>query len=114
MQINVSARHGSLSGPDSEAIREKADKLRRYHDRINAISITVDFQHQDNPWLEINVSAEHAPEFVASAHAPTVLSAMDSAMSKVEQQLRKHKEKLTGHKASSVKHIPTKDDAGQE
>jgi ribosome-associated translation inhibitor RaiA len=39
---------------------------------------------------------------------------MDSAMSKVEQQLRKHKEKLTGHKASSVKHIPAKDETGEE
>ncbi len=114
MQINVSARHGTLSGPDNDVIREKAEKLQRFHDRINAISITVDFQHQDNPWLEINVSAEHAPEFVASANAPTVLAAMDSAMSKVEQQLRKHKEKLTGHKASSVKHIPTKDETQKE
>ncbi|MCC6511536.1 MAG: ribosome-associated translation inhibitor RaiA [Pirellulaceae bacterium] len=114
MQINVSARHGTLSGPDNGVISEKAGKLQRFHDRINAISITVDFQHQDNPWLEINVSAEHAPEFVASATAPTVLAAMDAAMSKVEQQLRKHKEKLTDHKASSIKHIPTKDDTQEE
>ena len=26
VQINVSARHGSLSGPDGEAIREKVQK----------------------------------------------------------------------------------------
>jgi putative sigma-54 modulation protein len=114
VQINVSARHGTLSGPDSDIVREKAGKLQRFHDRINAISVTVDFQHQESPWLEINVTAEHAPEFVASANAPTVIAAMDSAMSKVEQQLRKHKEKLTGHKASSVKHIPAKDETGEE
>ena len=114
MQINVSARHGTLSGPDNELIREKAEKLRRFHDRINAIVITVDFQHQESPWLEINVSAEHAPEFVASTNAPTVIAAMDGAMAKVEQQLRKHKEKLTGHKASSVKHIPSNDETREE
>ncbi len=109
VQINVSARHGTLGGADSATIREKAEKLQRFHERINAIAITVDFQHQDKPWLEINVTAEHAPEFVASANASTVLAAMDAAMSKVEQQLRKHKEKQTDHKVSSVKHISSND-----
>lgn len=114
VQINVSARHGTLGGPDSKSIREKAEKLQRFHDRINAISVTVDFQHQDKPSLEIIVTAEHAPEFVASANASTVMGAMDAVMGKIEQQLRKHKEKLTGHKASSVKHISSIEESQEE
>lgn len=114
MQINVSARHGTLSGLDSQTIREKAERLLRYHDRINAIEVTVDFQHQESPWVEINVRAEHAPEFVASANAPTVIAAMDAATQKMEQQLRKHKEKLTGHKAASVKHISANEETREE
>lgn len=106
MQVNVSARHGSLSGHDQEVIREKSEKVRRLFDRVNAIEVTVDFQHQDEPHVEINVSAEHSPEFVASAKAASVIAALDSAIQKVEQQLRKHKEKITGHKSTSVKHIP--------
>lgn len=109
MQVNVSARHGTISGHDQQVIREKADKVRRIFDRVNAIGVTVDFQHQDQPSVEINVTAEHAPEFVASSSANTVISALDAAIQKVEQQLRKHKEKTTGHKAASVKHIPTED-----
>ncbi len=107
MQVNVSARHGSLSAYDQEVIREKTEKIRRFFDRINAIEVTVDFQHPDSPHVEINASAEHSPDFVASASASTVISALDSAIAKVEQQLRKHKEKLTGHKASAAKHIVT-------
>ncbi len=105
MQVNVSARHGSLSGHDQEVIREKSEKVRRLFDRVNAIEVTVDFQHQEEPHVEINVSAEHSKDFVASATATTVIAALDSAIQKVEQQLRKHKEKLTGHKSTSVKHI---------
>ncbi|MCA9130439.1 MAG: ribosome-associated translation inhibitor RaiA [Planctomycetales bacterium] len=105
MQVNVSARHGSLSTHDHEVITEKAEKIRRLFDRINAIDVTVDMQHQDNPHVEINASAEHAADFVASASSSTVLSALDSAIAKIEQQLRKHKEKLTGHKSTAVKHI---------
>ncbi|MEZ6135472.1 MAG: ribosome-associated translation inhibitor RaiA [Pirellulaceae bacterium] len=113
MQVNVSARHGSLSGHDQEVIREKTEKIRRFFDRVTAIEVTVDFQHQDNPHVEINASAEHTQEFVASASATTVLSALDSAIAKIEQQLRKHKEKLTGHKAPGVKHIVTPEDEAE-
>jgi putative sigma-54 modulation protein len=105
VQVNVSARHGSLSSYDQDVIREKSEKVRRIFDRVNAIQVTVDFQHPDKPHVEINVSAEHAQDFVASAEANTVISALDSAIQKVEQQLRKHKEKLTGHKGTSAKHI---------
>ncbi len=104
MQVNVSARHGSINAQDQEVIREKAEKLRRFLDRVNAIGVTVDFQHHDKLHVEIIVSAEHAPEFVASATAPTVVAALDAAIQKVEQQLRKHKEKQTDHKGMGGKH----------
>lgn len=105
MQVNVSARHGALSTYDQEVIREKSEKVRRIFDRVNAIQVIVDFQHPDKPDVEINVSAEHSQDFVASADANTVISALDSAIAKIEQQLRRHKEKLTDHKGASAKHI---------
>ncbi len=107
MQVKVSARHGHLNQPDQQIIVEKAEKLRRFFDRINAIEVTVDLEHIDKPSVEINVSAEHTNDFVASSSAPTVGAALDLTLQKVEQQLRKHKEKVTGHKATSLKHIET-------
>jgi putative sigma-54 modulation protein len=105
VQVNVSARHGSLSSHDQEVIKEKAERVRRLFDRVNAIEVTVDFQHQESPHVEINVSAEHTQDFVASATAPTVISALDATIQKIEQQLRRHKEKLTHHKGAGVKHL---------
>jgi putative sigma-54 modulation protein len=109
VQVNVSARHGQLGSEDQQIIRDKAEKLRRFLDRINAIGVTVDFQQAEGPHVEINVTAEHAPEFVASSSAPTVLAALDLTIQKIEQQLRKYKEKHTDHKAAGVKHIPPAD-----
>lgn len=105
MQINVSARHGHLKSEDQKIIVEKVERVRRLYDRINAIEVTVDLDNQDKPTVEINVSAEHAPDFVASAESQTILSALDLTIGKVEQQIRKHKEKVTDHKASGVKHV---------
>ena len=107
MQVNVSARHGSLQPGDQQLIVEKAEKLRRLFDRINAIEVTVDLQQTDKPAVEIQVSAEHADDCVARGEATTVLSAFDSTVHKVEQQLRRLKEKKTGHRATGHKHIDT-------
>lgn len=110
MQVNVSARHGTLSAHDQQFIQEKTEKVRRLLDRVNAIEVTVDFQRQEEPEVEINVSAEHAPDFVASAAATNVVSALDAAIQKVEKQLRRFKDKTTGHKVSGGKHIAPPDE----
>ncbi len=104
MQINISARHGHLKSEDQQLITEKVEKIRRLFDRINAIEVTVDLEHRDKPTVEINVSAEGATDFVATCESNTVLSALDSSIHKVEQQVRKHKERLTDHKIGKVKH----------
>ncbi len=104
MQVNVSARHGHLKQEDQAIIVEKAEKLRRLFDRINAIEVTVDLEHLDKPTVEINVSAEHTNDFVATTQSTTVIAALDITIGKVEQQIRKHKEKVTEHKGVGVKH----------
>jgi len=107
MQVSVSARHGNLQPGDQELIVEKSEKLRRLYDRINAIEVTVDLQQLDKPTVEIQVSVEHSDNCVATAESTTVLSALDVAIPKVEQQLRRLKEKKTGHRATGHKHIDT-------
>ena len=105
MQVNVSARHGSLQPGDQELLVEKTEKLRRLYDRVNAIDVTVDLKQLDQPVVEIQVSVEQADDCLATAEASTVISALDSAIPKVEQQLRRLKEKKTGHRTTGHKHI---------
>ncbi|TWU42888.1 HPF/RaiA family ribosome-associated protein [Novipirellula artificiosorum] len=105
MQVSVSARHGSLQPGDQQLIVEKAEKLRRLYDRINAIEVTVDLENLDKPSLEIRVSAEKTDDCLSTAAAGTVIAALDLAIPKVEQQLRRLKEKKTGHRTAGHKHI---------
>jgi putative sigma-54 modulation protein len=104
VQTNVSARHGHLKQEDQAIIVEKVEKVRRLFDRINAIEVTVDLEHLDKPTVEINVSAEHVHDFVATAQSSSILASLDLCIGKVEQQIRKHKEKVTEHKAIGIKH----------
>ena len=96
MHIEISTRHGGL-GPEQQAyLHEKAEKLLKYFDRLMAIEVEVD--HQKHSWqVEIFVSAEHKHDFIAREEAPTPEAAMDQCVHKVEQQLRRYKERVQHH-----------------
>jgi len=97
VQLSISARHGSLGDSTREKMEAKVEKLARLFERLTAISVTVDLQREQSPSVELQVSAEHKHDFVGVAEATTVLAALDGAMHKVEQQLRKYKEKVQNH-----------------
>lgn len=106
MQLSISARHGHLSPVTQERIAEKVEKVRKYYDRVNAIQVTVDLEHRETPSLELRVSAERAEDFVATAQAEDMIAALDQAIHKIEQQLRKHKErKQESHRSPARKHL---------
>jgi ribosomal subunit interface protein len=56
----------------------------------------------------LKVSAEHKHDFVATAQAENVLASIDVVVEKMEQQLRKYKEKVqdrhrnSGHRPSEA------------
>lgn len=94
MQINISARHGHLSDKTRDKITPKMEKLSRLFERLTAIDLIVDLEHPDNPAVELNVSAEHKHDFVAKDQSGDLMVSLDNVIHKVEQQLRKYKEKV--------------------
>lgn len=98
MQINVSSRHGHLSPAAQSKIVAKVSRLKRYFDRITALDVTVDLERPELPTVEIVASAEHFHPMVSREHAPLLWRSVDGAVQKLEQQLRKHKEKVRDHK----------------
>ena len=105
MQITISARHGHLSPGTQEKITEKVETVRKFLDRITAIQVTVDLEHRDSPTVELRVSAERHDEFVALDQADTVLAGVDGVVDKMENQLRRYKERLKEHRATGHKHL---------
>jgi putative sigma-54 modulation protein len=110
VQVNISARHGHLSPATQQKVIEKVEKLNRYFDRVSAINVTVDLEYRENHHdaikVEVQVSAEHREDFVASETADELFAALDGAVHKVEQQIRKHKEKtIDGHRQPGRKNF---------
>ena len=118
MQIKISARHGHLSETTQEFIREKAEKLLRFFDRLTMIEVTVDLKNEHSKLVEFLVSAEHKHDFVAREHNHDVLAAVDLAVDKLEGQLRRYKEKVQDHRrtpsAGQVAGAPALEDTTDE
>jgi len=105
VQITISGRHGHLSPATQDRIKEKVEVVRKFFDRMTAISVTVDLEHAERASVELRVRAEHHDEFVAVEQADTVFTALDGVIDKMESQLRRFKERLKEHRAASHKHI---------
>jgi putative sigma-54 modulation protein len=94
VQINISTRHGNLSEASQAKLRSKVDKLHRYFERLTAIEVTVDLTNSELPRVDLNVSAEHKHDFVAHETADSLWGAVDAVIHKMEQQLRRYKERV--------------------
>jgi putative sigma-54 modulation protein len=97
VHIKISARHGQLTEATQQFIRDKAQKLLRFFDRLTQIEVTVDLQ-EGMKTVEFVVQAEHKHDFVARESHPDVLTAVDQAEAKLESQLRRYKEKIQDHR----------------
>lgn len=115
MQISIAVRHGHLSEASQEKLKAKAEKFGRLFERLMAIELVVDLKNEQSPEVGINVSAEHKHDFVAHAHAESLLSAFDDAAAKIEQQLRKYKERVVErHRGPGGKHVEVETAVGEE
>jgi len=113
VQIKISARHGDVSEETQSKITAKVEKLGRLFERLTQIEVTIDLERRDEPSVDLKVSAEHKHDFVASVRSSELLSAVDQAIHKVEQQLRKYKQKIQDHhRSNGSRELEASSDAG--
>jgi putative sigma-54 modulation protein len=94
VQLSITTRHGHLTEATREKIQAKAEKLGRFFDRLMAIEIVVDLNDSHQAKVDLKVSAEHKHDFVAHEQGDNLLGVVEAAVEKVEQQLRRYKERV--------------------
>ena len=92
--MSITARHGHLTEATQEKLKAKAEKLSRIFERLMAIEIVVDLNNSQRPKVDLKVSAEHKHDFVAHEQGDSLVGAVEAAVSKVEEQLRRYKERV--------------------
>lgn len=97
MEIKFAIRHGHLSEANRATIREKVEKLLHIFNRLTEIEVTVDLENPLAPRVDLLVQAEHKHDMKASYASDDLMGAADQVVHKLEQQLRKYKEKIQEH-----------------
>lgn len=94
MQIKVSARHGHLTDDHQREIRERAERLLHFFDRITLIDVTVDLGDKIRKKVEVLVDAEHKHDFVARDEHEELIAAVDLAVDRIQHQIHRYKERI--------------------
>lgn len=102
MNIQIQARHGSLSDASRDKIAEKVEKLGRFVERVSTIDVVVDLAAADKPNVEVVVVTDLKHDFRSSYASGDLFGCVDQVVDKIDQQMRKFKEKLTDHRAKDV------------
>jgi putative sigma-54 modulation protein len=94
VQVKISVRHGTLSEETHQMIREKAEKLLHFFERLTLIEVTVDMGKNGDKTVEFVVQAEHKHNIVGTDRHHNLMAAVDLALAKLEAQIRRYKEKI--------------------
>lgn len=98
VQIKISVRHGQLNDDHQAQIRDKAEKLLHFFNRITLIEVTVDLKDPIRKEVEFLAKAEHKHDFVAREGHAELIAALELAFDKVVHQISRYKERIQDHR----------------
>jgi putative sigma-54 modulation protein len=100
MEITISGRHLDITPAIRAHAEERANRLPKYYDLIQAIEVILDGSENKAKKAEIVVNAEHRNTFVAHHQGEDLYGCIDQAFHKVQQQISAHKERFRNRKHS--------------
>jgi putative sigma-54 modulation protein len=96
MEIRITSRHEKASQSLQDTITEEIERLERFYDRITSCHVVLDMERGKQIMEVVMNMAGHT--VAATAKAENMGKAIDSAITKVERQLKKINEKIKRHK----------------
>ena len=97
MEIQITRRHVEVPSEMQDIIHEKLGKIEKFYEKITSCHVILDSEHTDKT-AEIVVSIMGGT-LTARAKADKLLAAVESAVAKLERQLKKSNEKVKNHKS---------------
>jgi putative sigma-54 modulation protein len=101
VNITISGRHLDITPAIRQYTEDKAGKLPKFYDLIQAIEVILDAVQPKHMKAEVVVVAEHKNTFVAHHEGEDLYGCIDQAIHKVQTQLTSHKERFRNRKHSS-------------
>jgi putative sigma-54 modulation protein len=97
MQINITGHHVELTDALRDYVNSKFERVMRHFDHVTDIHciLTVEkLRHKAEATMQVTGGTIHADSVEDDMYA-----AIDGLTDKLDRQVKKHKEKLTNHRA---------------
>jgi putative sigma-54 modulation protein len=97
-KVNISGQHVSVSDEVVRYVEESISSLERFSDQITSVNVNFTTEKHDTHKIiaEAQIHIPGADIFATSTADRHITSAIDGLMSKLENQMRKHKSKQLG------------------
>jgi len=96
--ISVVGRHTDVPDELKEYANQKANRLVKFYDRIQAIEVVFE-EEKENRTVELIITAEPKKLcFVARATGKDLATCFDVALDKASRRLKRHKERVRNRK----------------
>jgi len=102
MLFTITGKHVEITDALRAHAEEKTAKLPKYYDSVNQIEVIIDSSQGSDVSVEMIARGEHANVFVVTETGKDAYKCIDSAVHKLERQLRKKKEKQRNNKHSGT------------
>jgi putative sigma-54 modulation protein len=108
LQIEVTVRHASIAEDLKTYAAQKAERLPKYYDKIQAIRVVLDTGGAGAE-CEMIVVVEHLHELVGRTSGPDLRACIDQTVDRLERQLTEHKDRIRNRKGRGPNpHQPTR------
>ncbi len=102
MDITVTFRHFEPNDALKNYVKEKTGRIEKYFSSINEAHVILAVEKRSHI-AEVVVNVNRAKITAKDSSEDNMYSAIDMVMEKIEKQVKKHKDKVTDHKAVQIK-----------
>ena len=98
MLFTITGKHIEVTEAIKKHAEEKTSKLPKYYNSINQVEVIIDNGPSGNTSVEIIARAEHSNTFIVTEIGQDAYKCIDTAVHKLERQLRRKKQKQRNNK----------------
>jgi len=102
MLFSITGKHIEITDAIRAHAEEKTAKLPKYYSSINQIEVIIDGNQGSDISVEIIARGEHGNIFVVTEAGKDAYQCIDTAVHKIERQIRKKKEMQRNNKHTSL------------
>jgi putative sigma-54 modulation protein len=101
MEITINARHGKLPDSLRNQAQQRLSRMERFDRRLTSATLVIDAVPNGHH-AEARIAPAGGPPLIGHNNAATLRAAIDGAISRVERQLKRRRERRVARRSRTI------------